>query len=177
MARISRSRMKLSFLQILGMIMMTAGLGLFIFTGANAVMSKNKHHSSSEISANNNDAQEKPPASSESSSEYNEDAQKPSSHLLTSSLTRLTVGGLLILFAVPLFYAPKAESVPCHNGGYDDDEDDETDSEFDYPDDDFDYILDEEIRQRLLDEKRRKIKEMKKRRRRFLGRKHRGKKI
>ena len=76
----------------------------------------------------------------------------------------VVLGGILIIAAVPLFYTPHADRVPKYRTSYrEDNDEDETDSEFDYPDDDFDFVLDPELRKRLIKERKRRIAEKKRR--------------
>lgn len=76
-------------------------------------------------------------------------------------LSLAITGGLCLIISVPCFYMPYSEySLRLfRRKRKNDDIPEQTETEFDYPDDDFDYILDEETRKILIefrDEQRKK---------------------
>ena len=78
-------------------------------------------------------------------------------------LSLAITGGLCLIISVPCFYMPYSEySLRLfRRKRRTDDTAEQTETEFDYPDDDFDYVLDEETRKILIefrDEQRKKFK-------------------
>lgn len=78
-------------------------------------------------------------------------------------LSLAITGGLCLIFSVPCFYMPYSEySLRLfRRKRRNDDTAEQAETEFDYPDDDFDYVLDEETRKILIefrDEQRKKFK-------------------
>lgn len=77
------------------------------------------------------------------------------------SLLPAVTGGICLIISVPCFYMPYSEySLRLFRRKHkDNDTSEQTETEFDYPDDDFDYVLDEETRKILIefrDEQRKK---------------------
>lgn len=77
------------------------------------------------------------------------------------SLLPAVTGGICLIISVPCFYMPYSEySLRLFRRKHkDDDTSEQAETEFDYPDDDFDYVLDEETRKILIefrDEQRKK---------------------
>ena len=173
------TKIRVSVTQLLGMLLMCAGLVIIIAAGAGAyrnasdkLTDKNEKYMAEDIEA----------TLSEEDALYEEgvliDTQENASESRSSMsvMPLLLLGGIMILASVPLFYTSYNDKGlwlrlrTKHD--YEDtlaDEDD-IDDEFDYPTDDYEYILDDEIRERLIAERDRKIKEKMKQRRKMLKR-------
>ncbi|MBP0972605.1 MAG: hypothetical protein J5851_01720 [Oscillospiraceae bacterium] len=83
-----------------------------------------------------------------------------------AKLPLATLGGVLVLASVPLFYTPHAEGLELRRRrSRDEDEEPETltDEGYTAPDEGFDYIIDPNLRERLIREERER-KAMQKRR-------------
>ena len=81
----------------------------------------------------------------------------------TKQLSLAVTGGLCLIVSVPCFYMPYSEySLRLFRRKHrTDDTAEQTETEFDYPDDDFDYVLDEETKKILIefrDKQRKKFK-------------------
>lgn len=149
------NKLRLSGIQILGLVLFFGGIALLIGGGARAV-TKSRQEPRSFY----------PEISEEQESSPSQEAKKQIS--LTAPI--MILGAVLIMAAVPCFYLPWAEPELRHKTQ--DDEDDLEDEEFDYPDDDYDFILDDEVRKKLIKERNRKIKEKQKRLKRKRRRRH-----
>ena len=80
----------------------------------------------------------------------------------------VVLGGILVISSVPLFYKPSSDGIRIRRRRHREDDAEQfqlIDEEYDYPDDDFDYILDENIRSRLLREQQENRERERKRRR------------
>lgn len=72
----------------------------------------------------------------------------------------LILGGILVISCPPMFYAPYADGLRIRIRKTKDDEepDNVIDEGYDYPDDEFDFILDRNVRDRLIREKEERLK-------------------
>lgn len=150
------NKLRLSRIQILGLVLFFGGLALLIGGGARAV-TKSRQEPRSFYPEISEEEQESSPS---------QEAKKQIS--LTAPI--MILGAVLIMASVPCFYLPWAEPELRHK--IEDDEDDLEDEEFDYPDDDYDFILDDKVRKKLIKERNRKIKEKQKRLKRKRRRRH-----
>ena len=145
------NKLRLSRIQILGLVLFFGGIALLIGGGARAV-TKSRQEPHSFYPEISEEEQESSPS---------QEAKKQIS--LTAPI--MILGAVLIMAAVPCFYLPWAEPELRHKTQ--DDEDDLEDEEFDYPDDDYDFILDDKVRKkrnRIIKEKQKRLKRKRRRR-------------
>ena len=180
------TRVRISVPQLLGMLLMCAGLIIIVAAGAGAyknatdsLTENNEKYLAEDIEAT---------LSEEEAFGNDEDAWADSQEQVKESkgnmsvLPLLMIGGIMILASVPLFYTSytdkglwlRLRTKHEYDDSLDDDEE-YIDDEFDYPTDDYEYILDDEIRARLIAERDRKIKEKMKQRRKMMKMKKRKK--
>lgn len=149
-------RFRLSAFQAIGIIMTVLGILVLVLTGIRAV----KHESSSRKMPQSGYLAE----GETSGEEYGDDTTEPESitnakRSSYSAASGLLLGAALIIGAVPFLYMPHGEGFSFRRRRRRVSDDDMTDKEFDYPDDEFDFIIDEETRKKLIEEKFRRIYE------------------
>lgn len=133
---------KIKIPHIWGILLILAGL-IFIYSADISVMNDRNH--------------------AETSTAQETEIAPPERPDNTKQLSLAITGGLCLIFSVPCFYMPYSEySLRLfRRKRRNDDTDEQAETEFDYPDDDFDYVLDEETRKILIefkDEQRKKLK-------------------
>lgn len=150
---------RFSAFQVIGLIMLSLGMLALVLTGVNAVKYKRVGQKALHYESN---ADETGSAEIASGEEYpGEEPYSPAEakESVYSTAPGLMLGAALIICAVPMFYIPHGEGVRLRRRRRRVSDNDMTDKEFDYPDDEFDFILDEETRKKLLEEKFRRIYE------------------
>ncbi|MBR2283176.1 MAG: hypothetical protein IJ874_01990 [Ruminococcus sp.] len=149
--------------QVFGVLLIICGFLLMFRFGYYEARKANEYSSSGYSDADIQDS------SQDSSQTTDSDADEDSMEAYrgvrarTAAILRIplvVLGGILIIAAVPLFYVPYVDRAPKYRTRYsEEEEEDETDPEFDYPDDDFDYVLDKDVRKRLIKERNRRVTE------------------
>ncbi|MBR1592615.1 MAG: hypothetical protein IJ666_06370 [Ruminococcus sp.] len=127
-------KFRLSFSQILGIILIFAGLFMIWYFGVETAGRKKI----SDESITDEDIQEYIEMQEDINARQNE----------TLRIPMVILGGVFILASVPLFYAPYDDKglrlrwkIRKHERPEDDNDENLKDPEFDYPDDDFDFII------------------------------------
>lgn len=126
--------LKINFPHILGILLIITGL-IFIFS-ADVSVKNNRNRTETET------AQEI-------------EIAPPEKTLNTKTFSLAVTGGLCLIVSVPCFYAPYSEyslRLFRRRRRKDDtaEQIEQAETEFDYPDDDFDYVLDKETRKILI---------------------------
>lgn len=123
--------LKINFPHILGILLIITGL-IFIF--------------SADVSVKNNRNR------TETETVQEIEIAPPEKTLNTKTFSLAVTGGLCLIVSVPCFYAPYSEHSLrlFRRRRKTDDTAEQAETEFDYPDDDFDYVLDKETRKILM---------------------------
>lgn len=131
-------KFRLSFSQIFGIILICAGLFMIWYFGIETVKKKELP----DKSITDEDLQEYAEMQEDMKTRWNNALRIP----------MVILGGVLILASIPLFYAPYDDKglklrwkIKKREKLADDDDENLKDPEFDYPDDDFDFIIRREI--------------------------------
>ncbi len=131
---------KMSFSHILGILLIIAGLILIFSADISVKRDRNK---------------------TETSTAQETEIAPPERPDIMKQFSLAVTGGICLIVSVPCFYMPYSEySVRLfRRKRKNEDISEKAETEFDYPDDDFDYVLDEETRKILIefrDEQRKK---------------------
>jgi hypothetical protein len=131
-------KFRLSFSQIFGIILICTGLFMIWYFGIETVKKKELP----DKSITDEDLQEYAEMQEDMKTRWNNALRIP----------MVILGGVLILASIPLFYAPYDDKglklrrkIKKREKPADDDDENLKDPEFDYPDDDFDFIIRREI--------------------------------
>lgn len=131
-------KFRLSFSQIFGIILICTGLFMIWYFGIETVKKKELP----DKSITDEDLQEYAEMQEDMKTRWNNALRIP----------MVILGGVLILASIPLFYAPYDDKglklrwkIKKREKTADDDDENLKDPEFDYPDDDFDFIIRREI--------------------------------
>lgn len=158
-------KIRLSGIQLTGLFLIVAGLLLLMGSGACAIKQSRKsaqqRMTETEVSEEE-DIPDSEPAPGQA-------AKKE----ISLTMPMVAFGGVMILAGIPCFYLPHAEGGKRRRKYEDEDDGEPEDEEFDYPDDDFDFILDDEIRDKLIAERAEKIRAKQKRLKKQLRKKKR----
>ena len=131
-------KFRLSFSQIFGIILICTGLFMIWYFGIETVKKKELP----DKSITDEELQEYAEMQEDMKTRWNNALRIP----------MVVLGGVLILASIPLFYAPYDDNglklrwkIKKREKPTDDDDENLKDPEFDYPDDDFDFIIRREI--------------------------------
>jgi len=94
------------------------------------------------------------------------EAERQSRIKAADEVHKTIIGGLIVILGAPLFYSPFADWERSFRRSRKSDAErrkKEKDSEFDYPDDEFDFVLDKEVREQLIRERDENIRKKKER--------------
>ena len=148
-------KFRLSLSQIFGIIIICTGLFMIWYFGIGTAKQKKLP----EITAEDEDLQEYEEMQADIMARYRE----------TLRIPMTVLGGILILASVPLFYAPYDDrglklrwKLKKHEKPDEDDEENLKDPEFDYPDNDFDFIIRRETYELLHKEQLENIRKKRK---------------
>lgn len=150
-----KNRFRPSAFQIFGVLLIAAGAAVLVRTGINAV----KYSAAEDGDPAVYDEASEDGTSAADSGEEEQQAVMTARGSGFSAAPCLWLGAGLILCGVPFFYIPHGEEFRFRRRKRRKDDEVHEDKEFDYPDDEFDFVLDEETREKLLEEKFRKIYE------------------
>ncbi len=92
------------------------------------------------------------------------EAERQSRIKAADEVHKTIIGGLIVILGAPLFYSPFADWERSFRRSRKSDAErrkKEKDSEFDYPDDEFDFVLDKEVREQLIRERDENIRKKK----------------
>lgn len=145
---------RFSAFQVIGIIMLVLGVLALTLTGVYAVKYKRVDQKALHYESNAEDG-----ISDEEYPGGEPDIPAKAKKNVYSAVPGLMLGAALIICAVPMFYVPHGEGFSFRRRRRRRNVDDMTDKEFDYPDEEFDFIIDEETRAKLLEEKFRRIYE------------------
>lgn len=158
--RIVYAKLPFSGLQILGCLMMLSGLVLLFGSGVSIwrLLHQDPHDALAEHQEELKAGISPDIIESEILINYRLQA--------AAKLPQLFLSGLLVIGSVPLFYAPYADGLelwrrPRKVKAETEEPESLVDEQFIYPDDDFDFIIDKNIRAKLIREKRRRLRKQK----------------